>query len=159
MAGVYHIWHPYTLALGAAPRSSRQQQLEILAAEACEHTVIAGDDGVGKFLFTFLKFENFFFDGIAGDEPVCKYIAGLADAVAAVDGLFGLGRQLPGYLFFRSAQEKWPQCLGKDPQGIVHHIALGFLHTSVLGCDLSAKDRCCSKQTGIKKFEKTPQIA
>src|SRR5213596_1568453 len=37
--------------------------------------------------------------------------------------------------------------------------ALGFLRTSVLGCDLSAKDRCCSEQTGIKKFEKTPQIA
>src|SRR2546425_13173105 len=69
------------------PFPLRQQQFEILAAEACEHTVIAGDDGVGKFLFTFLKFEDFFFDGIAGDEPVCKYIARLPDAVAAVDGL------------------------------------------------------------------------
>src|SRR5213596_1610400 len=47
----------------------------------------AGDDCFGKFLFTFLKFEDFFFDGIAGDEPVCKYIACLPDAVAAVDGL------------------------------------------------------------------------
>src|SRR5262249_3894246 len=70
-----------------SPSPSRQQQFEILAAEACQNTVIAGDDGVGKFPFTFLKFENFFFDCIAGAEPVCKYIAGLTDAVAAVDGL------------------------------------------------------------------------
>src|SRR5207249_11393361 len=76
-----------TFSCHLSPSPSRQQQLEILAAQACQHTVIAGDDGVGKLPLTFLKFENFFFDAIAGDEPVCEYIACLPDAVTAVDGL------------------------------------------------------------------------
>jgi hypothetical protein len=67
--------------------SLRQQQLQIFLAHAADEAVVGVDDGVGEVAFGFLELEDFFLDGVAGDEAVGEDLAGLADAVGAVDGL------------------------------------------------------------------------
>jgi hypothetical protein len=67
--------------------SLRQQQLQMITAETSNDTVIGRDDRIRNLAFRSLKFENFFFDRVAGDKPVCEYVSGLADPVTTVDGL------------------------------------------------------------------------
>src|SRR4051812_28544543 len=84
--------------LGGLPASmakSRQQQLQVLAAEAADDAVVGGDDRVGQVLFALLELQDFFLHRVLGDQPVGKDAARLADAVGAVDGLRLDGRVPP----------------------------------------------------------------
>src|SRR5579859_5320854 len=65
----------------------RQQQFQVVAAELADQAVIGADDRVGQVALGLLELEDLFFDRVLGDEAIGEDLAGLADAVGAVDGL------------------------------------------------------------------------
>ena len=69
---------------------------QVVGGKAGEEGVVFGDDGVGEVAFGLLELQDFFLDGIAGDEAVGEDVADLADAVGAVDGLGFDGGVPPG---------------------------------------------------------------
>src|SRR5215210_230137 len=74
--------------------SLRQQQLQILPAQARQHAPIRLDDGVGEVSLALLELENLLLDGVAGHQTAGEDGTALADAVGAVDGL-GLDGGVP----------------------------------------------------------------
>ena len=52
-----------------------------------DQAVVGVDDRVGEVALGFLQLEHFFFDRVLGDQAIREDLAGLADAVGAVDGL------------------------------------------------------------------------
>src|SRR6185436_1832895 len=74
--------------------SSRQQQLQILPAQAGHHALVGLHDGVGQGSFPGLELQDLLFYGVAGDQAVGEDGPRLADAVGAVDGL-GFDRGIP----------------------------------------------------------------
>src|SRR5215475_12455993 len=74
--------------------NSRQQQFQIFSAEVADEAVVGVDDGVSEVALGVLEREDFFFDGVAGDDAISEDLPSLADAVRAVNGL-GLDRRVP----------------------------------------------------------------
>ena len=75
---------------------SRQQQFQIFAAQVADQAVVGADDRVGQVALGLLQLQHLFLDRVPGDQPVGEDLAGLADAVGAVDRLRFDGRVPPG---------------------------------------------------------------
>ena len=73
-----------------------EQQFQIFAGEIAHDAIIRGDDGIGKIAFGLLQRQDFFFYRIAGNQPISKDLASLADAMGAIDGLCFNRRVPPG---------------------------------------------------------------
>jgi hypothetical protein len=84
------------LEKGILSRILGEEEFEVFALEVAEQAVVLTEDGVREFAFRVLEFEDLFFNRVAGDEAVGEDIAGLADAVGAVDGLSLNGGVPPG---------------------------------------------------------------
>ena len=71
-----------------------QQQFDVFGGEVADEAVLPSDDGVGEVALSLLQLQNFFLDGVTGDEAVRKDLTRLPDAVGAVDCL-GLDGGVP----------------------------------------------------------------
>ena len=72
-----------------------EQQLQILAAQLPDQAVIRVDDRVGQVALALLQLQHLFLDRVLGDQAIGEDLAGLADAVGAVDRLRLDGRIPP----------------------------------------------------------------
>jgi hypothetical protein len=68
-------------------RGLGEEEFEVFGLELGDEAFVFADDGGGEVAFGLLEEENFFLDGVAGDEAVGEDGFGLTDAVGTVDGL------------------------------------------------------------------------
>ena len=75
-------------------RSSREEHLQLLAADLRQHALILAEDRVGERALRRLQLEDLLLDRVPRDEPRRDHAPRLADAVRAVDRL-RLDRRIP----------------------------------------------------------------
>ena len=74
---------------------SDEQPADVVGGEGgAEGVAVVHDAGGTASALRACERDDLLFDGVAGDQPVDHDVAGLADAVGAVDGL-GLGGRVP----------------------------------------------------------------
>jgi len=70
--------------------------LQVVRREIPQDAVVGRDDCLGQAALVILQLQDFFLDGIAGDETVGEDVPILPDAVRAIDGLCFDRRIPPG---------------------------------------------------------------
>src|ERR1019366_3216199 len=111
---------------------SRQQQLQVLAFQIANETVVFAQDGVDQFALGLLQLEYFFLHRVARNQPVGEHRARLPDAVRAVHRLCLHRRVPPGieqkYVLGRRQVQAQTAGLEADQEQAARRIVLEGVH-------------------------------